>query len=219
MDLDKVKVISYDCDGVLIDSCLANEAYYNHILDHFGLPALHGDQINLVQTATAQEVIDVLFRATHLTDEAQQYQAALSNDQFLPLVRAERGAADALRQLRKVYRTGVVTNRGKSLPAVLRHAGLQGLFDLVVSGLDVQKPKPDPEGLLMVLNHFSVPPESMLYVGDSEIDKMLCDNAGVAFVAYKNEALDASYHVQEHKDVISLLMPASHISVPAHRKR
>ena len=30
-------LIIYDCDGVLIDSRRSNEAFYNHILAHFGL--------------------------------------------------------------------------------------------------------------------------------------------------------------------------------------
>ena len=59
----------------------------------------------------------------------------------------------------------------------------------------------------MVLNHFSASPESVLYVGDSEIDRILCSNAGVHFVAYKNEALEAAWHVQEHTDILRLLLP------------
>ena len=207
MHFRKVRVIVYDCDGVLIDSRRANQAYYNHILDHFGLPALRPEQMNLVQTAAAPEVIDALFLGTGLRDEAQHYQATLPNDDFLPLVRLESNVREVLTELRAVYRTALVTNRAKSLAPVLRHQGLEGLFDLVVSGLDVRKPKPDPEGLLMVMNHFSSSPASMLYVGDSEIDQVLCKNAGVPFVAYKNRALEAAWHVQEHADLIRLLTP------------
>ena len=207
MEIDQIKVVAYDCDGVLIDSRRANEAYYNHILDHFGLPPLHADQMSLVQTAAACEVIDTLFRGTDLRGEAQHYQASLSNDAFLPLVRLEPNVREVLTELKAAYRTALVTNRAKSLAPVLRHHGLEGLFDLVVSGLDVRKAKPDPEGLLMVLNYFSASPESVLYVGDSEIDRILCSNAGVHFVAYKNEALEAAWHVQEHTDILRLLLP------------
>ena len=207
MHFRKVCVIVYDCDGVLIDSRRANQAYYNHILNHFGLPALRPEQMNLVQTAAGPEVIDALFLGTGLRDEAQHYQATLPNDDFLPLVRLESDVREVLTELRAVYRTALVTNRAKSLAPVLRHHGLEGLFDLVVSGLDVRKPKPDPEGLLMVMNHFSASPESMLYVGDSEMDKMLCKNAGVPFVAYRNEDLEAVYHLKEHTDILRLLLP------------
>ena len=35
-----IQVIAFDCDGVLFDSSAANEAYYNYILGHFGLPVM-----------------------------------------------------------------------------------------------------------------------------------------------------------------------------------
>jgi HAD superfamily hydrolase (TIGR01509 family) len=207
IDLRSVKLIVYDCDGVLIDSRRANEAFYNHILGHFGLPPLRPSQLNLVQTAAAPEVIEALFLGTDLTDKAQRYQESLSNDAFTPLIRPEPGARKALLELHKVYRIALVTNRGKSLPGVLAALRLEALFDRVVSGLDVKQPKPHPEGLLIVLDHFSAGPRNALYVGDSDADGVMCRQAGVPFVAYKNEALDAAYHVRNHRDLLRLLLP------------
>ena len=207
IDLHSVKLIVYDCDGVLIDSRLANKAFYNHILHHFGLPPLKPDQLNLVQTAAATEVIETLFLGTDLIDMAQRYQTSLSNDAFTPLIRLEPGARKALLELRKVYRTALVTNRGKSLPDVLVAHRLETLFDRVVSGLDVKQPKPHPEGLLIVLDHFSASPHTALYVGDSEVDSIICQRTGVPFVAYKNDALDAAYHVRNHRGLLDLLLP------------
>ena len=206
MDLHSVKLIIYDCDGVLVDSRRANEAYYNHVLHHFGLPPLKPSTLNLIQSAAAHEVIDALFLGTDLTDEAQRYQASLSNDAFASLIRLEPNARKVLLELRKPYRTALVTNRGKSLPDVLTRHRLDTLFDLAVSGLDVKLPKPHPEGLLIVLDHFSASPHTALYVGDSAVDSLMCQRAGVAFVAYKNEALQADYHVQNHRDLLRLLL-------------
>jgi phosphoglycolate phosphatase len=206
IDLQSVELIVYDCDGVLIDSRRANKAFYNHILGHFGLPPLKPSQLNLVQTAAAPEVIEALFLDTDLIDKAQRYQASLSNDAFTPLIRPEPGARKALLSLRKAYRIALVTNRGKSLPGVLAAFRLEILFDRVVSALDVKQPKPNPEGLLIVLDHFSASPRNALYVGDSEADSVMCQRAGVPFVAYKNEALDAAYHVRSHRELLKLLL-------------
>ena len=208
IDLHSVKLVVYDCDGVLVDSRRANETYYNHILHHFGRPPLKPDQLNLVQTAAAPQVIEALFFGTDLIDQAQRYQASLSNDAFTPLVRLEPGARKTLLELRKAYRTALVTNRGKSLPDVVAALRLEALFDRVVSGLDVKQPKPHPEGLLIVLEHFSVSPRAALYVGDSEVDSIMCQEAGVPFVAYKNDALGAAHHVRNHRDLLKLLVPS-----------
>lgn len=207
MDLHSVKLIVYDCDGVLIDSRRANKAYYNHVLHHFGLPPLKLSSLNLVQSAAAHEVIEALFFNTGLTDEAQSYQASLSNDAFTPLIRLEPYVREALLKLRKTYRTALVTNRGKSLSDLLIRHGLEALFDLVISGLDVKHPKPHPEGLRIVLDRFSAKPDGAVYVGDSEVDRAMCQRARVSLVAYKNHTLDTVYHVRNHRDLLKLLLP------------
>jgi phosphoglycolate phosphatase len=58
------KVIIYDCDGVLIDSRESNQAFYNHILDRFGLPPLTPAQLEAVHVKTAEQAIDYLFAGT-----------------------------------------------------------------------------------------------------------------------------------------------------------
>ncbi len=203
------QLIIYDCDGVLVDSRRANEAYYNHILRHFGLAPLTPGSLNLVQSATAREVIETLFVGTGLTDEAQRFQASLSSDRFNALIRLEPHVKEVLLKLRRTHRTALVTNRGKSLPDLLTRYGLATLFDLVISGLDVKHPKPHPEGLLIVLDGFSTKPGCALYVGDSQVDGIMCQRAGVSFVAYKNRTIAAAYHLHNHQDLLKLLEPNS----------
>jgi phosphoglycolate phosphatase len=207
----KVKVIIYDCDGVLVNSLRANEAYYNHILRHFGLNVLKPSELTLVQTRTAREVIDALFEASGLTNEAQSYQSTLSSDLFAELVEIEQGAREVLAELRKIYRTAMVTNRGKSLDTLLRRHRLNDLFELVVSGLDVKRSKPHPEGLLAVLDYFAITPDEAIYIGDSEVDRQLCEEAAVPFIAYRNKDIDARYRLERHSDIFRVLVgrPAS----------
>ncbi|MCX5894085.1 MAG: HAD hydrolase-like protein, partial [Deltaproteobacteria bacterium] len=75
----KPSLIIYDCDGVLIDSRRSNEAFYNHILAHFGLPPLTPEQLDLVHASTAQEAIDFLFGGTPRLAAAQDFQRHIDN--------------------------------------------------------------------------------------------------------------------------------------------
>jgi phosphoglycolate phosphatase len=199
------EVIIYDCDGVLIDSRASNQAFYNHILDHFGLAPLTGAQLEVVHVSTAQEAIDHLFQGHAARAEAQAYQRTINNDPFLPLIRLEPHIREVLTRLRSRYRTAIATNRGKSLPLVLRNLGLADLFDLTVSAYDVSRPKPHPEGLWRILTHFHVEPGAALYIGDSSVDQEVAAAAGVPFAAYKNPELKAQYHLQSHLDLPPLL--------------
>jgi phosphoglycolate phosphatase len=199
------QIIIYDCDGVLIDSRESNQAFYNHILGRFGLPPLTEPQLEVVHVSTAQGAIDFLFRHHPARAEAQAYQKTINNDPFLPLIRLEPHIREVLTRLRTRYRTAIATNRGKSLPLVLRNLDIEGLFDMTVSAYDVSRPKPHPECLEKILARFRLAPDAALYIGDAALDFEVAAAAGVTFAAYKNPELPARYHLQSHLDLLPIL--------------
>ncbi|MFZ5450772.1 MAG: HAD family hydrolase [Thermodesulfobacteriota bacterium] len=200
-----IRMIIYDCDGVLIDSRRANAAFYNHILEKFGLGPLSPRQLDFVQTSTAQQAVDFLFHGHPRRGEAQDYQRRLDNRPFLPLLRLEPHIREVLAALRPPYHTAVATNRGKSLPLVLKELGLDGLFDLTVSSYDVAQPKPHPECLLKILEHFHLEPHEAMYIGDAPVDLEVSRRAGVIFTAYQNPDLAADYHLRDHRHLLAIL--------------
>ncbi len=204
-DLRQVKIIIYDCDGVLIDSRAANQAFYNHILTHFGLPVLTAEQWARVMPLTAPDALTWLFQNTPWLAAAQEFQQTVDNTPFLALLRVEPSLEETLAHLRPHYRTAIATNRGKSLVPVLQHYGLAAFFDFTVSSLDVQHPKPHPECLFRILEHFQVPPQKACYIGDSDLDREVSARAGVLFGAYRNPALLAAFHLDNHTELLDLL--------------
>jgi phosphoglycolate phosphatase len=203
----KTSLIIYDCDGVLIDSRRSNQAFYNHLLAHFGRPPLTLEQMEIVHAATTQEAVNFLFAGTPWLAAAQEFQRQVDNTPFIALIQLEPHIREVLRQLRPGYRTAIATNRGRSLPLVLQFLGLEGLFDLTVSCYEVTHPKPHPECLQKILHHFRVSPEEALFLGDSEVDRLVAEAAGVPLAAYKNRNLPARYHLQDHLELLNLLRP------------
>lgn len=201
----QIKAIIYDCDGVLIDSRDSNEAYYNHILEHFGQPPLTVEHLRMIQFLTAGEVMALIFDGTGLLVDAITFEKALDNDRFIPLIHVEPNTREALTHLRQKYHTAIATNRGKSLRPLLAYHGLTSMFDMVVSSYDVSQTKPHPECLNIILNHFRLMPEEALYIGDNEIDQVLCERAGMPFIAYKNPSLRAAHHIGDHIELIEII--------------
>jgi phosphoglycolate phosphatase len=199
------KVIIYDCDGVLIDSRESNRAFYNHILDHFGLPPLTEKELEVVHVSTAQGAIDYLFQGHPALEQAQDYQRTINNDPFLALMKLTPHIREVLIRLRSRHHTAIVTNRGKSLPLVLKTLGIDDLFDLTISAYDVSRPKPHPEGLLKILTHFKTEPEEALYIGDAALDQEVAAAARVPFAAYMNPGLQACYYLRDHLDLLPIL--------------
>jgi HAD superfamily hydrolase (TIGR01509 family) len=200
-----IKAVIYDFDGVIVDSLEANVAYYNRLLRYFSLPPVRGEHLELIQTRTSHEVIEVLFPNPAQAQEAQAVEKQLNNDEIIPLIRLEPYVRETLAELKNHYHTAIATNRGKSLPLVLEFHNLGRYFDLTVSSAKVQHPKPHPDYLDIILREFSLASSQALYVGDAEVDAQLAAAAGVAFLAYKNRKLSAWAHLQDHRDIWAIL--------------
>lgn len=53
--------------------------------------------------------------------------------------------------------------------------------DEIIGGGEVNNPKPDPEGLNLMIKRLNAEKHEVLYVGDSHIDALTAQNAGVDF--------------------------------------
>jgi phosphoglycolate phosphatase len=200
-----LKVIGFDCDGVLFDSSQANRAYYNHILDQFRLPEMDAVQFTYAHMHTVNETLAFLIDDPAILDAAHAYRRRMSYMPFIRHMVMEPDLNDVLARLRPVYKTAIATNRTDTMQRVLEEHHLEGCFDFVVTAQDVQHPKPHPEQLLVVLAHFGINPPEMVYVGDSELDARAARSAGVPFIAYANPSLDADVHVDCLDQVARLL--------------
>lgn len=108
-------------------------------------------------------------------------------------VRVFPGLEDTLRLLRAAgLRLAIVTgSRGESfLP--LRRAGLMEFFDPVVTAHDVERPKPDPEGMLRCLEQLGCVPAEAVYVGDSAHDVAAARAAGMRVIGVLTGAADSA---------------------------
>lgn len=89
-----------------------------------------------------------------------------------------------LRDLRsRGVRLGVVTGKGRASARIsLAALGMEGLFDAVITGDDVRRPKPDPEGVRLALARLGVAPGEAIFVGDTDADVAAGRAAGLVTV-------------------------------------
>jgi len=99
----------------------------------------------------------------------------------------------------------VATNRSTTIGEVLETHGISKYFDMVVSSLDVERPKPHPESLLKILHFFGIGPKQAFYVGDSVLDSQTARAAGVVFISYKDDRLDADHHVVSLDQILDVV--------------
>jgi phosphoglycolate phosphatase len=190
----------------MFDSRQANVNYYNTLLTHFNLPPMNKEKEAFVHMHTADDSVRHIFRETRYVQEAQAYRMEVDYTPFIKDMIIEPGLKKLLRLLKPEFGLAVATNRSNTIGKVLEHHGLKGFFDIVVSSLDVQIPKPHPEALHKILDRFQISPEQSIYVGDSIVDYETSRAAGTPFIAYKNRALEADYYADCLMDVAGLLL-------------
>jgi HAD superfamily hydrolase (TIGR01509 family) len=205
MNYSKYDAVVFDCDGVMFDTTKANTAYYNHILEHFGKPGMTPDQFAYTHMHTVDESLAHLFNDETERAAAFAFRSQMSYLPFLQFMKIEPDLISLLAFLRPEVRTAIATNRSDTMQRVLHSNGLTDAFDLVVTALDVVKPKPYPDQLNKILSYFKLKPEQAVYIGDSELDAAAAGAAGMPFAAFANRKLDAQYHISRLRQVKDIL--------------
>ena len=136
--------------------------------------------------------------------EVRAFTAGIDYQKLFPLMIMEKGLRETLQALRGRVELAVCTNRASSMEMLLSSFGLEGYFSCVMTAARVENPKPHPEPLWKVLEHYGIAPEEALFVGDSEVDRQAADAAGVPFVAYRGD-MPAMARIDRHQDLLLLL--------------
>lgn len=132
------------------------------------------------------------------------------------LVKEFDGVSETLQRLKEngLKMAIVSTKRNNMVMRGLQLMGLEDFFDTVIGLDDVQRPKPDPEPLLLALERLGSKPEEALMIGDNTHDIGGGKNAGVrtAGVAWslKGEAfirsLEPDYVLQHISDLLPITL-------------
>ena len=179
-----IRGIIFDFDGTLIDSYEAIAESLNHVRSFFSLPPFPAEEIRpmvghgleqLIARAVGADRVDAgvkLFR--------QSYAGICeSKTRILPQVKE---TLDTLE--RRGYQMAIASNKPSYFARdILKALEFDHLFAEVLGPNDVQRPKPDPEMLEIIIMRIGLSPEEVVYVGDMPLDVEAGRRAGVAVYA------------------------------------
>lgn len=205
IDPQGINVVAFDCDGVMFDSSQANRAYYNHILEHFGMPSMTAEQFAFAHMHTVGETLEYLIPDTDMLSAARQYRRKMRYLSFIRFMVVEPTLKALLEKLTPAFKTAIATNRTDTMDRVLSEHDLEGQFDIVVTASDVRYPKPHPEQLNIIVKHFGIDPQQMIYIGDSLLDAQAAQAAAVPFIAYCNPDLSADAHIVSLQQIEAII--------------
>jgi beta-phosphoglucomutase len=181
----KVRALLFDLDGTLIDSSVANYSAYSRALAEFGVVTEPRIVAEIAADRQWRQFLPEILRqagvdadpARIAARKGELYRSAIGE---LRLNRPLLGLVAAVRQSMRAAL--VTTASAGSVEAILAHFEIRGLFDVVVTGDDVARHKPDPEAYRIAMARLSVQAEECLAFEDSETGVASATAAGVAVV-------------------------------------
>ena len=200
------ELIVFDCDGVMFDSKKANIKYYNYLLSHYGLPEMSGEEEDHVHIHNVEDSIRHVFRHYRAPtfDEVNAFRLQGDYAPFLPYMVIE---PDLVRFLEIVHPTchlAISTNRSNTMMPLLKTFNLEHYFGKVVTSSTARRPKPAPDGLLEILDHYGCRPDQAVFIGDSIIDEQHAASCNVDLIAFRNTKLKGKFHVNCFMDILQL---------------
>jgi phosphoglycolate phosphatase len=219
----RIAVVVFDLDGTLVDSRrdLADSA--NQLIDEHGGRPL--DQPAIV--SMVGEGVELLVRRAMaaagiapVPPGAVARFTQIYGGRLLAHTRPYAGVPEALAAARPLARLAVLSNKPRAASRqILEGLGLAGLFDEVCGGDEAFPRKPDPAGLLGIVERLGASAGSALLVGDSPIDLRTARAAGTrvclarygfGFARIAADLLDGREHViDDPRELIPLLRAAN----------
>lgn len=176
----------FDLDGTLVDSRADITACANHALQALGYPTRDEEEIARMVGDGARSLIA---RAADLNEDDPGIEpllaAFLAHYEAHPadLARWLPGAMEVLDKLQG-HPLALCTNKPRSVTLGLLEAmAMREHFSVVVAGGDLPEKKPSPAPILACARALSLPPSSLIVVGDGPQDVLAGKRAGCTTVA------------------------------------
>lgn len=177
---DKKYLALFDLDGTLFDTGSVNYHAYKDALLKYGVSL---DQDYFVTECNGRHYTEfipaIMGTSKFLESIHQAKKAAYVNN--LDKARANTHLLELIRIMRTTYHTAVVTTASrKNTMDILTYFGCDDLFDLIITHEDITKVKPDPEGFLMAMSHFSCDGSNTVIFEDSDVGVQAARTTGAS---------------------------------------
>lgn len=175
-----LKAVLFDFDGTIADTLPLIFHSFREVFVKYNAKTHSDEEIIAMFGPPEKGIIESHIRPEQ-REAAFQHYLELYDSKHPELVKAYPDIVKALQLLKdNGLHLGVVTGKGRDSAEIsLRHLELAQYFDVIITGDDVEKPKPDPEGLLKAMDRLHVLPSQTVYIGDSNGDIQAGKQAGV----------------------------------------
>ncbi len=166
------KTIVFDFDGTVADTLPVCFYAFQQVFYKFDGLDLSEEDILSMFGPTEEAIIEQNLRNHPKVNDAISHYLKTYQEKHVEYVKPLFPLHELLADIKKAgHQIAILTGKGRrSLEISLDQLGLHGLFDMLVSGDDVTRPKPDPQGLYIIMKELGAKANDMLMIGDSDAD-------------------------------------------------
>ena len=190
-----IRLVIFDLDGTLIQSNIQYEEIRKRLKYMLREYLSEQDYKEILEKKISiLELIELIERFSQDEEKSKNALKIVEDFEF-------KGYKDAyvfpetyevLKRLKKMgINIAILTNNSRNLTSyALKHYNLSEFIDAVVTRDDIEKRKPDPEGLNMLIEKFGVDKNECIFIGDAWLDAEAANNAQIKFIRFlpKEEA-------------------------------
>ncbi|MBT2636729.1 HAD family hydrolase [Bacillus sp. ISL-39] len=178
-----MKAVIFDFDGTLADTLPVCFLAFESVFKKFDNRDVTSEEIKAMFGPSETGIIRENLKNNNYNEAIELYYEIYS-ERHKNVVQNNEDINTLLRLLRtNGYKLGIVTGKARrSLDISLDCLGLNNFFDVIITGDDVEFPKPHPEGIYKALEDLGVLPSEAVFLGDSDADIMAGKKANVLTV-------------------------------------
>jgi beta-phosphoglucomutase len=182
-NLDQYKALLFDLDGTLVDSMKANFFAYRDVLASLNL-RLEVEPFERHWGTEAEYFLPTIFPQISTAEiEIVQREKPLYFERYLDKISLNVELSDLIWSCKQSHKMGLVTSSKRgSADRVLDHFKLNEVFDVVITGSDTERRKPDPEPYITALLEIGCSAKETLVFEDSSFGIDAAKAAGIEVI-------------------------------------
>lgn len=181
-----MKACIFDLDGTLANTLESMSVSANQVIEPFGYAPLPAENFKYYAGDGARTLVERVLRDAgdqdliHLEEVYQAYSAIFDQDCTYKVTVYD-GMGETLEKIKSMgVKLAVLSNKPHAqTKKVISNLFGDELFDWVQGQQEGIEKKPNPSGALAIAKAFGVKPEECMYVGDTNVDMMTGNRAGM----------------------------------------
>src|ERR1700761_233051 len=172
--MDTIKACIFDLDGVIVDTAVYHYKAWKKLANQLGfdITEQQNEQLKGVSRVRSLELI-LQWGGVTKTAAEQEELASLKNSWYVDMISKMTpaeilpGAKEFLEACRAAGLKTALGSASKNSMMILEKINLTGMFDAIIDGNKVSKPKPDPEVFLKGAEELGIPPANCVVFEDA----------------------------------------------------